>query len=243
MSKPKGDAYTFGFAAAICVFCALVLSLSATALKPRQEANVKFDILKNLMASVGKDMQELSKMPAQEVFTLFDKEFETLLLDVDNNKHDRTLMETDLAKLGYPAEELKTLDTGTLLRRFQAKLSLLARKAGKSRKDYDPGYKMVYIYQPQGTVEAYVIPIEGNGLWDIIKGYLALGTDLNTVKGVSFYEHKETPGLGARITEDWFKDNFKGKKILDDNGELVSILVAKGLVMASTRSMGSAAPP
>ena len=229
MSKPKGDAYIFGFAAAVCLFCGLVLSLSATALKPTQEANVKLDILKNLMASVGKDMKEMSTMKPEAVFALFDKEFETLLLNEGNEEQNRTKMETDLEALGYPAAELKDLDTGTLLRRFNAKVGLLARKANQSRDEYDPGYKLVYVYKPTGNVEAYVIPIEGNGLWDIIKGYMALEPDLNTVKGVSFYEHKETPGLGARITEDWFKNDFKGKKILDDSGQLVSITVAKGI--------------
>ena len=229
MSQRKGDLYTFAFAGAVCVVCALILSLAATALKPRQEANVRHDIVVNLMASVGKDQQELAAMPKPEVFELFDKEFATRILDKDNKTVDRTFMETELAKLKYPTEELAGLATGTLLRRFNSKVGLLASRAGQSRAEYDPGFKVIYVYQPTGSPEAYVIPIEGYGLWDIMKGYIALGLDLDTVKGISFYEHKETPGLGARVEEDWFKNNFIGKKILDGQGELVSIRVAKGL--------------
>ena len=229
MSQRKGDLYTFLFASAVCVACALILSLAATALKPQQVANVRHDIVMNLMATVGKDYNELAKLPKPEVFAMFDKEFDTLILDGNNKAADRTFMERELASIGYPEDELKALDTGSLMRRFNGKVGLLARKARTPRKEYDPGYKMVYIHREPGAgPDAYVIPIEGYGLWDLMKGYVALDLDLNTVKGISFYEHKETPGLGARVEEDWFKDNFKGKKILDERGNLVSITVAKG---------------
>lgn len=227
MSQRKGNTYTFVFYGTICVICALILSLAATALKPQQEANARHDVVMNLMATVGKDYKALSKLPKQEVFDMFDQNFQTLVLDKDNQTADRTFMESELVKVGYPLEMVKDWDTGTLLNRFNRKVGFLARKAGKSLAEYDPGYKVVYLYQPGGQLEAYVIPIEGYGLWDLMKGYFALDLDLNTVKGISFYEHKETPGLGARVEEDWFKQNFIGKKILENNS-LVSIKVAKG---------------
>ena len=228
MSQRKSNTYTFIFAGAICVVCALILSLAATALKPQQEANVRHDVVMNLMATVGKDYKELSKLPKQEVFDMFDKEFQTLVLDKNDEAADRSFMEQEMAVVGYPEEMIKAWDTGTLMNRFNGKVGFLARKAGKDKAEYDPGYKIVYIYQPGGQKEAYVIPIQGYGLWDLMKGYFALDLDLNTVKGISFFEHKETPGLGARVDEAWFKDQYKGKKILE-NGELVSIKVAKGL--------------
>jgi Na+-transporting NADH:ubiquinone oxidoreductase subunit C len=43
-------------------------------------------------------------------------------------------------------------------------------------------------------------------------GFMAIEADLNTVKGLTFYAHGETPGLGAEIEKDWFQDNFVGKK-------------------------------
>ena len=229
MSQRKGDFYTFAFAGTVCVICALILSLAATALKPRQDANVRHDIVMNLMATVGKDYKELKKLPKPDAFKMFDEEFETLLLNKDNVAQNRDYMESELVKLKYPEDELKALDTGSLLRRYSGKVGLLARRAGKDREAYDPGYKLVYIYKPGGNPTAYVVPIEGYGLWDLMKGYIALDTDLNTVKGISFYEHKETPGLGARVEEDWFKEQYIGKKILGDSGELTSITIAKGV--------------
>ena len=76
----------------------------------------------------------------------------------------------------------------------------------------------------------YAIPVIGRGLWSTLYGYLALEPDASTVKGIQFYSHKETPGLGAEIEKDWFTNNFIGKKIVNPNGELVSIEVLRGKV-------------
>ena len=74
----------------------------------------------------------------------------------------------------------------------------------------------------------YVIPVRGKGLWGPIWGYIALEDDFNTIYGVIFDHKSETPGLGAKITTDWFQKQFKGKKLFDDNGNFVSITVVKG---------------
>ncbi len=88
----------------------------------------------------------------------------------------------------------------------------------------------LYFAEENGEVLAYIVPISGKGLWSTIYGYLALEKDLVTVKGITFYQHGETPGLGGEIEKEWFKDNFKGKKILSSTGQLVSITVLKGKV-------------
>ena len=88
----------------------------------------------------------------------------------------------------------------------------------------------VYYYQKDGTVLSYIIPISGKGLWSTIYGYIALEPDLNTVRGITFYQHGETPGLGGEIVKEWFTSNFIGKRILSPDGRLVSISVVKGKV-------------
>jgi Na+-transporting NADH:ubiquinone oxidoreductase subunit C len=85
-------------------------------------------------------------------------------------------------------------------------------------------------YQPKDTIEAYIIPINTRGLWGKIEGYLAFEKDGATVKGFTVYKHNETPGLGGEIEQAWFQKNFQGKKIVNRNGEFVSISVAKGTV-------------
>ena len=103
---------------------------------------------------------------------------------------------------------------------------------GKSAEEVDPkadpDLLPVFVNQDGDDVMAYCIPIQGKGLWSTIKGYLALENDLNTVKGITFYSHGETPGLGGEVDKDWFKDGFIGKVILDDSGNLVSIHIVKG---------------
>ena len=80
-----------------------------------------------------------------------------------------------------------------------------------------------------GQASVYAIPVHGKGLWSTLYGYLALESDLDTIKGMTFYKHGETAGLGAEIAKPWFQENFVGKKIFD--GEVLrSIEVVKGKV-------------
>ncbi len=74
----------------------------------------------------------------------------------------------------------------------------------------------------------YIIPLRGAGLWNAIFGYIALKDDVNTVKGVVFDHLGETPGLGAEITQVWFRERYTDEKIFDDNGNLVGISAPKG---------------
>ncbi len=80
------------------------------------------------------------------------------------------------------------------------------------------------------TLEGLILPVSGKGLWSTINGFLALDTDMNTIKGITFYKHGETPGLGGEIEKDWFTSQFIGKKIFDANSNLVSVEINKGKV-------------
>lgn len=55
--------------------------------------------------------------------------------------------------------------------------------------------------------------ISGMGFWDRINGIVVLTADLNEIVNIQFFDHKETPGLGARIEENWFTSQFKGLRI------------------------------
>jgi Na+-transporting NADH:ubiquinone oxidoreductase subunit C len=73
----------------------------------------------------------------------------------------------------------------------------------------------------------YILPVYGAGLWGPIWGYVSLNDDMNTIYGANFSHAGETPGLGAEINTPHFQEPFKGKKIFDENGTLISIIVAK----------------
>jgi Na+-transporting NADH:ubiquinone oxidoreductase subunit C len=102
--------------------------------------------------------------------------------------------------------------------------------------------KLIYKIHPNAktaeAIEGYVIPINGMGLWDAIYGYLAIKPDGNTVIGISWYDQKETPGLGANIAEAEWQSQFPDKHIFQEspNGKTdfkaapIGITVVKGKV-------------
>ncbi len=94
----------------------------------------------------------------------------------------------------------------------------------------NPGDLRLYFYMSQGKLEAYIVPIDAKGLWGRILGYMAIRKDGTTIAGFTVYKHSETPGLGGEIEKEWFQRNFMGKRIVDQNGEFVSIAIAKGTV-------------
>ena len=79
-------------------------------------------------------------------------------------------------------------------------------------------------------VDAYAIPISGYGLWSTLYGYFSVDGDGQTVRGITFYAHGETPGLGAEVEAKWFQDNFIGKKIASDDGTFRSVGIVRGKV-------------
>ena len=100
----------------------------------------------------------------------------------------------------------------------------------------------IYIRMNNKKIEGIALPIAGKGLWSTIFGYIALNPDTDSVLGIQFYKHGETPGLGGEVEKKWFTDNFVNhpikesngeityvpKKIRNENGKIISISVIKG---------------
>ena len=100
-----------------------------------------------------------------------------------------------------------------------------------------PGEEQVYpLYLANiDGAKYYIIPLRGKGLWDAIWGYIALKDDINTIKGAVFDHKGETPGLGAEITQTWFRERFTDEKIYDGSGNLIGVSVVKGNVGPSNK--------
>ncbi len=64
-----------------------------------------------------------------------------------------------------------------------------------------------------GNVLGYAVPFTGSGLWGTIRGWLAVTPQLDEIQGLVFTEQNETPGLGGRIMEDWYREQFRGMKL------------------------------
>jgi Na+-transporting NADH:ubiquinone oxidoreductase subunit C len=95
----------------------------------------------------------------------------------------------------------------------------------------DLGELTLYRYiRPEGSseIETVAVAFEGPGLWGPIKGFLALGADMETIRGLTFYEQEETPGLGGEIASESFRRQFEGKKITDDAGNAGIVIKGGG---------------
>ena len=82
--------------------------------------------------------------------------------------------------------------------------------------------------QGSAGVETVAIAFEGPGLWGAIKGFLALQPDMRTIRGITFYEQEETPGLGGEIVSEGFRQHFTGKSIVNERGEAGIIIGKEG---------------
>ena len=161
---------------------------------------------------------------------LKDRQQENIKLDMQKNI---------LASAGLISED-KTYTRADILGMYDKNIaSMVINKSGekaegKTVEQLDPKKDTdllpLYYSQEDGELKAYILPVSGKGLWSTIYGYLALEPDVNTVKGITFYQHGETPGLGGAVVQDWFRNNYVGKKIYSPEGELVSITVIKGKV-------------
>jgi len=86
----------------------------------------------------------------------------------------------------------------------------------------------VFIYADESGEKTYILPMYGLGLWDEIWGFIAVGSDGNTVKGIVLDHKGETPGLGARITEPEVQARFVGKSFFDASKKIATLHFVKG---------------
>jgi Na+-transporting NADH:ubiquinone oxidoreductase subunit C len=90
-----------------------------------------------------------------------------------------------------------------------------------------PNYGLVYLVTREGKVEQVVLAVEGLGMWGTIYGFVAIDRDGNTVRGLTYYDQKETPGLGGEIGNPKWQALWRGRKAYDDSWE-ARITVIKG---------------
>jgi Na+-transporting NADH:ubiquinone oxidoreductase subunit C len=118
-------------------------------------------------------------------------------------------------------------------------LDASGRKTNKDPNDIDTeknvDFLPIYLKKIGDDVGGYAIPIAGKGLWSTLYGYFAIEPDGRTVKGITFYKHGETPGLGGEVDKAWFQQNFIGKRFVDDNDQLLGIHIIKGKVQSDDR--------
>lgn len=219
MSNKDSVRQTLIVAFLVCIACSVVVAGAAVALKPNQLENKLLDRNKNILAAAGlynEDENTLADVPA-----LFEK-FTVKLADLEEKV---LLNEQQAAERGI---DLSVYDQRKAAKDPAASVQLSAEEdiAGIKRR---AKYASVYVIENESGIEKMVIPVHGYGLWGTLYGFMALEKDMDTVAGLGFYEHKETPGLGAEVDNPRWKAIWVGKEIYDPNG-VVAAEVMKGAV-------------
>jgi Na+-transporting NADH:ubiquinone oxidoreductase subunit C len=189
--------------------CSALVAAAAVGLRPYQDENKSLDQKKNILTAAGLFQQDVN----------IEKQFgtiETKLVNLDTGSfvEDTTIDLTTYDQLGAAMDQ----DSG---REIEAETDI----AGIKRQEK---YSLVYLVKDGDRFDQVVLPIRGKGLWSTMYGYVAIDADLSTIRGVSFYEHGETPGLGGEIANPRWQKGWQDKDLYDENNELAISVVKSG---------------
>ncbi|MCK5146461.1 Na(+)-translocating NADH-quinone reductase subunit C [bacterium] len=202
---------TIVVALAVCLVCSVLVSATAIGLKARQQENQRLEKLRNILIAGG------IETAGGDVDALYREKIES--------------MQIDLAK-GTVSASMENVDLKVALKKAVLHEALSPEKdlAGIRVR---PRTLSIYSVREGDAVTRWILPIAGKGLWSTMYGFIALDADLKTVRGLTFYEHGETPGLGGEIDNPQWKAQWNGKMVFDEAGSL-KLQVIKGKVDLSS---------
>lgn len=255
-SKSPSNAYTITFVIVLCFSCALVLSILASALRAPQEEAQRIERSTQMLMAARIYHSDGYFMIHDEGGNFFPAKHVGKGVLVKGSKDDLASGDDILAVFERRVSAFLVNQQGQRQSFKDAGIEESQYIAQHDKEGYAKlPRKLVYevLGNPAtaetstSTIDSYIIPIKGFGLWDVIRGFLALETDGVTVRGVAWYEHKETPGLGAEIAAPEWQAQFPGKKvfILDpsvDNPDLTSAPVGINVVRGKVEEVVSAGP-
>ena len=200
--------YIIRFVVILTTIVALILSLMSTGLADIHHKNEaiynKKAILSAIASNLDVDFKHITDKQVEEIFA---NQIKQEVFDASG----KVLSKDEVEAMGYKGGLAENVDMGKELKK-------------PSKDQIHP----MYVYTNKKGEKSYIVAIRGKGLWDEIWANVALGSDKNTITGISFDHKGETPGLGAEIKDNPdFSAQFNGRKILE-NGEYVSIKVTKG---------------
>ena len=202
---------TFLVAGILCVVCSVVVSAAAVGLRGLQDANRQLDIRKNILQVAG------LREEGGDINELYEANVDQQLIDLASGQAaDQQVVD---AASYIPLDAAKDPDYSTAI---QPELDV----AGIKRRE---NFAFVYRVMEEGRVSKFILPIYGKGLWSTLYGFLALDADLQTVRGITFYKHGETAGLGGEVDNPRWKASWDGKLLFDDDGQ-IKLEVMKGAV-------------
>ncbi|MEZ5572327.1 MAG: Na(+)-translocating NADH-quinone reductase subunit C [Halioglobus sp.] len=214
MSSNEGIRKTLIVAFSLCIVCSVLVSGAVVMLQPVQEINKALDRKRNILAAAGMLGENQSAAYIEEQF----KQVQTRIVDLRSGRFTDEVSPDnfDQRKASKDPARSIALDPDQDI-----------AKIGR-REDF----ATVYLVQDsKGEIEKIVLPIRGYGLWSTLYGFIALEHDANTIAGVGFYEHGETPGLGGEVDNPRWKAFWPGKQVYRDGA--VEIGLVKGSVDAN----------
>ncbi len=207
-AKKESVTRTIMVALMVCLVCSVVVSVAAVALKPIQTANQLLDKQRNILQIAG--LLEPG-VPIEEQFA----KITPRLVDLRTGQFS-----DEMDPLTY--DQQRAAGDPEMSRRLTGEEDI----ASIRRQEY---FATVYMVEGDDGIEIMILPIHGYGLWSTLYGFLALEGDLNTIRGLGFYEHAETPGLGGEVDSPQWREMWKGNLVYSDDGD-VGVQIVKGSV-------------
>lgn len=222
MAKAKETvSRTVMVALALCIVCSVIVSAAAVMLRPAQITNQNLDIKSNILSAAGMFEQGMSADEIESVFS----QFEVKLVDLDTGEY----VEPTAVGVNDPMkyDQYKAASNPELSKNIPASED----KAGIKRR---PNVAKIYLLGEGDDFKRVVLPIHGYGLWSTLYGFISLEGNANTIEGLGFYAHAETPGLGGEVDNPRWKSQWVGKELYNE-GELTEpkIQLVKGGVDAN----------
>lgn len=217
----ESNARTITVAVVLSVVCSIALAAAVTLLKPIQDVNRALDKQRKILAAVG--VLAEGEGSADQVRQEFAR-LERFLVDIDTGAFRRIALDD-------PFDQRK------LTREPDASIALTADQdiAGLKRRALQAD---VYVLRGgDGKASRIVLPISGYGLWSTLYGYLVLSSDANTVAGITFTEHAETPGLGGEVDNPAWKASWAGKQVYADVQGAPVLALHKGVNLAKPEAV------
>ena len=195
----------------VCVVCGVVVATAAVSLRPVQSKNQLLDKRMNILQAAG------LYQPGVDVNEVF-KSIERRFVDIDTGEYVEMPESYDQRKAAKDPQRSERLSGKEDIAGIKSQANVA--EVFLARGD-------------NGDLSRIILPVHGYGLWSTLYGFLALEPDANTVSGLGFYEHGETPGLGGEVDNPKWKALWEGKKLYGEQGE-VEIQVVKGAVDSKT---------
>jgi Na+-transporting NADH:ubiquinone oxidoreductase subunit C len=220
------NVYTIVFATIMVVVVGGLLAFVSMSLKPLQSANVSNEKMQNILQAIGiEETDGVSREDAGKMFNDFVKRRITINYNgeiVSDKTSEDAIDPTDkLDAFNINLRKEYSKYVKPIMNTYKGDDAKIHEALGASEDIHFP----IFICENQGK-KYYVVSASGKGLWDDVWGYLGLNDNASAITG-SVFDHKgETPGLGSKINEDWFQDQFVGKTI-EENGEYAPIKVKK----------------